>query len=369
MTERVLVCVLAKTRAHELTYPSFGKHVLDELGADLALALTVNGDYDRNNSYWQRARYRWTAPDPTDYGPVFDSAQRELCRQLKTTPQDWRKLLRHQGTWAGRIDSATPHPSASSILVFSRWLLLQNLVRDDVLDRYDRFVITRSDYVWLCPHPPLSILDRQKIWVPDDHHWSGINDRHAIVSREHVVSFLNGLEDILLKPDELMSDMGQRESWNDEQLLALHLQRENVLRSVREFPYVMYAAHAVSDLSPTWARGRYEPSVGHYVKYESEFRAARAMATVVRSRADWEQGHWKQLDMNATHEPAWTLRQRITHRLDRSRVSVLDQLSRPGLPGRAISWCQRRLEKRSAATGAFGVVSRQYDELSRKRAF
>ena len=369
MTERVLVCVLAKTRAHKLTYESFEKQVLQELDADLALALTVNEDYDRDNVYWRRARFKWIASDPQDYGPVFDGAQLELCRQRGIASQDWRRLLRFPGTWAGRIESATSHPSASSILIFCRWLLLQGLLRDDVLEHYDRFIITRSDYVWLCPHPPLSILGRENVWVPDDHHWSGINDRHAIVSREHVVSFLNGLEDIVLKPEELLSDMQQRDAWNDEQMLALHLRRENLLARVREFPYVMYAAHPAGDRTPTWARGRYEPSVGHYVKYESEFRAARAMASLVRSRSDWQQGRWKQLDIDGFREPGYSLRERLAHRIDKGRVVFLDQLSRPGRRRRAVEWCQRKLQRNGPVAGGAFVASPQYEQLSRKRAF
>ena len=73
-------------------------------------------------------------------------------------------MLRIKGNWQERIQAPDPQPTASSILTFCRWLLLHGLLRDDVLDRYDRFVITRSDFVWLCPHPPLSILDRDAIW-------------------------------------------------------------------------------------------------------------------------------------------------------------------------------------------------------------
>jgi hypothetical protein len=298
---------------------------------------------------------------------VFAASPQRLCQQHESAPPDWRTLLRVPGTWAGRIHSATPHPSASSILIFSRWLLLQGLMRDAVLDRYDRFIITRSDYVWLCPHPPLSMLSSQHVWVPDDHHWSGINDRHAVVSRDHVVDFLNGLEDILLRPDELMRDMQQRDAWNDEQLLALHLRRTGLLSAVQEFPYVMYAARPVDDRSPTWAGGRYEPSVGHYVKYESEFRAARAMASLVRSRQDWIRGDWR-VAPRAARAPDVSFWRRLGYALDALRVRLLDQVTRPGMVQRTVRKTQRWLRK--AGSGhTVEVSAQQYDELSRKRAF
>ena len=57
---------------------------------------------------------------------------------------------------------------------------------------------------------------------------------------------------------------------------------------IRDSPYVMYLARAVNDVSPTFSGGRYEGAVGHYVKYEMEFRTARAYESIIRSRADWE---------------------------------------------------------------------------------
>ena len=74
--EKVLVCLLASTRAHQLTFPSFKRQVLDELNGDLALALTIDEKYDYANPFWQHAKYRWTAPDFSDYGEGFDLAQR-----------------------------------------------------------------------------------------------------------------------------------------------------------------------------------------------------------------------------------------------------------------------------------------------------
>ena len=150
-------------------------------------------------------------------------------------------MLRLKGIWAGKIQSSDPRPSASSIQPFCRWLLLRGLQRDGVLDRYDRFVISRSDFVWLCPHPPLSILDRDALWVPNGQHWSGLNDRHLVVSRADVMNCLNVIEDILLKPDELYEEMIKRRTdWNNERFLAHHLRRKGLLNKTKLFPYVMY---------------------------------------------------------------------------------------------------------------------------------
>jgi len=43
-----------------------------------------------------------------------------------------------------------------------------------LLERYDRFVITRSDFIWDCPHPPLSVLSPDAIWFPDGEYGGGL---------------------------------------------------------------------------------------------------------------------------------------------------------------------------------------------------
>lgn len=368
--ERTLVCVLAKTRAADVTFPSFERHVLRELDADLALALTVDVGFDRDNPYLRRARYAWMAPDPDDYGQLFDAAQAELCAERGVSAPPWRDLLAYGGTWAGRIHSAHAHPSASAVLIYCRWLLLRNLQREGLLEKYDRFIITRSDFQWLCPHPPLSVLSAENIWVPADHHWSGINDRHMVVRAADVEPCLNLLEEMLLRPAELAQAMRERSEWNDEQLLALQLRRRGLAGRVREFPYVMYLVRSPRDRSASWSAGRYDPWAGHFVKYESEFRAARAMAGIVRTRTDWEQGAWRDLDSSGWEPPKGGALQQLGDRAKTFAAVTKDRLLRPGLPARLRKAITSRAARTPAvAEGVPSVGSGEYDALARKRGW
>jgi hypothetical protein len=310
--ERVLVCLLASTRSHQLTFPTFKKHVLDELNADLALALTIDEKYDYENPLWQHAKYRWTAPVFADYGEAFDLVQRSLCQQRKIPPPDWRILLRVKGIWQGGIKSPWPQKSVAALLPFCRWVLMQGLQQDGVLDRYDRFVITRSDFIWLCPHPPLSILDRDALWFPDGEHWGGMNDRHLVASRNDIVDCLNVLEEILLHPGELYEQLKDKEP-NGEQFFQHHLARKGILHKAQFFPYVMYLGRALSDHSPAWTRGRYQPACGHFVRYEAEFRTARAFSTIIHSRADWESGRWRRFRPELATFPRPSMPRRLWH--------------------------------------------------------
>jgi hypothetical protein len=329
-----------------VTFPSFKRQVLDELNGDLALALTIDEKYDYANPFWQHAKYRWTSPDFDDYGEAFDLAQRWLCQLYNVpAPPDWRSMLRIKGYWQGRIRSPDPQPTASSILLFCRWLLLHGLQQDNVLDRYDRFVITRSDFVWLCPHPPLSVLDPGAIWFPNGEHHSGLNDRHLVVSRADVMNCLNVIDDILLHPTELYEEMKHQPSMNDEELLAHHLGRKGLLQKVKQFPYVMYTARYVHDESYTFSPGLYEPEVGHLVKYRSEFRAARAFATIIRSRADWENGAWMQFDPTQVVFRPVSLLRRVRNTCLSAYYRILSALRRPGQGNRFRNFYERTLRR------------------------
>jgi hypothetical protein len=373
--ENVLVCVIAKTRAHDLTFPSFKRHVLDELNGDLALALTIDGKYDYGNPFWQHAKYRWTAPDFNDYGEGFDLAQQWLCQRRNIRAPNWRSLLRLKGIWAGRIQSSVPHPSASAILPFCRWLLLRGLLRDEVLDRYDRFVISRSDFMWLCPHPPLSILDPRYIWVPDGEHWGGLNDRHMVVSRRDLVNSLNGIEDILLYPDQLFEEMKHKAEWNDEQFLAHHFRRKGLLPRTQVFPYVMYTARSVRDESPAWSTGRFDAVAGHFVKYKPEFRAARAFATVIHNRADWERKEWTRLDFRSVVLPPISVTYRFWYFCKHGpcrfwyfckRVRV--EMLRPGRVQRILRFLKMAAARATYQPAGSVTAGSSEDERSRERA-
>jgi len=265
---------------------------------------------------------------------------------------DWRLLLKLKGIWQGGIQSPDPQPSASSILPFCRWLLLNHLQREGVLDLYERFVITRSDFFWLCPHPPLSVLDRNAIWVPDGENWGGLNDRHLVVSRAFVVGCLNGLEDILLHPEQLYEEMKHRSGWNDEMFLAHHLERHGLLNKVRRFPYVMYLARWPFDPSPTWSAGRYEPSARHFVKYEHEFRDATSYATIIRSREDWESGAWRQFDPASIVTQPISIVRRVRYFGEHAVIKLVSELRRPGRRARFARFVSRLAGKARAAMHA-----------------
>ncbi len=285
--ERVLVCVLAQTRAYQFTWRNFKRHVLDELEADLAVCIGVDDHYDYANPFWQHARYRWTGPEYDDFGDGFDIAQHHLAGGKLPISFNWRDILQIKDQWLGGIKGQEAHPGSAGILIYFRWLLLHNLMSDGLLHKYDRFIITRSDFLWTCPHPPLSTLPPTEIWFPDGEGYGGLTDRHHVVSSQDLPYVINLIDDVVLRPDDLMTRMAPRGDWNLESYIYFHLEQQDLLGRTRVFPQVMFSVRGQQD-STRWAAGKWDEDLGVFVKYESELVSARLYEGRIRTRRDWE---------------------------------------------------------------------------------
>jgi hypothetical protein len=286
---KTLVCIIAETRGNKITWPSFKHYVLDTLRADLLLCISVSEKYDFMNPLWQFAKYRYSVPDFEDWGEAFDEAQKSELKKLGDLDfPDWRELLNIKDQWLGGVKGPGQHPGSAGILIYFRWLLLDFLRSEGLINRYDRFVLTRSDFVWETPHPPMDLLSPEFIWIPDGEGHSGLTDRHAVLSKQNVVTYLNIIKSIVTEPKALFSEMENKKNWNLEQFIDYSLVRSGISDKVRYFPYVMYSTRERGG-STRWSEGDWNKELGYYVKYANEFASARAAKSVIKGTTDWEQ--------------------------------------------------------------------------------
>ena len=68
------------------------------------------------------------------------------------------------------------------IRIFLHWFLLKNLKEQNLINKYDKFIITRSDFIFKLPHPQIDLFDDKYIWFPDGEHYRGLSDRHVVIS-------------------------------------------------------------------------------------------------------------------------------------------------------------------------------------------
>jgi hypothetical protein len=186
-------------------------------------------------------------------------------------PLHWREFLKVKNQFLGGIkDAHHEHPGSAGILIFFRWFLLKNLIDNDVMNKYDRFIITRSDYVYQLPHPKMEFMNENHIWIPDCEHYDGYTDRHVVLSKNNIESYLNIFNNMVFRSNEYYSKMKNKKDWNLEQLIKFHLKQNNVLHLVKEFPYVMYSVRNING-STRWTHGNFSNRLGYYIKYHTEY--------------------------------------------------------------------------------------------------
>jgi hypothetical protein len=268
---KTLVVILSETRASELTFQNIKKNVIDELNADLCVCIGVKKDYDYNNEFYKLAKYKFTYNEPDDYGDAFESAYQYICNKNNTDYPHWRKILEIKDQFLGGIkDEINEHPGSAGILIFFRWFLLQEILNNNLLELYDRFIITRSDYIWLLPHPKIELLSEFNIWIPNSESYGGVSDRHVVLSKTNIISYLSILENIVTKLDDYYDKLKTKSNWNLEQIIKFNLEQENIFHTVRFFPYVMYAVRGING-STRWSQGTFNEKYQYYIKYDSEY--------------------------------------------------------------------------------------------------
>ena len=186
-------------------------------------------------------------------------------------PLYWREFLKVKDQFLGGIiDSHNQHSGSAGILIFFRWFLLKNLMDNGLINIYERFIITRSDFIYQLPHPKVEHMNNNCIWIPDCEHYYGYTDRHVVLSKNNIEPYLNILNNLVLKSNEYFMKMKDKNDWNLEQLIKFHLEQNNVLHLVKEIPYIMYSVRNING-STRWSAGTYSNQLGYYIKYQSEY--------------------------------------------------------------------------------------------------
>ena len=191
----------------------------------------------------------------------------------------WRKFLTIKNQFMGGIyDDENQHPGSAGILIFLRWFLWKNLKSSGIINEYDRFIITRSDYIWRLSHPEMSVLSPDKIWVPNCESYGGITDRHTVIPRKYMEDYC-GILSAMISPEKsddyynkLRARNEEGEVFNLEKIIVFHLRECGITDDyIDYFPYVMFSIRPV-DVSSRWSMGHiYREDLKSYIKYVSEY--------------------------------------------------------------------------------------------------
>jgi hypothetical protein len=282
---RCLVVVICQTRGHKTVWDSFQRNVLQSLQADLALCVAKSSSSD---AFREHADYLWECDDYVDWADAYDTIHREIG-----STEPWRQVLDVDPGRDSCLFGGIRHPNtlgSGAVLLYYRWKVLENIRRLGLTNKYDWFIITRSDYMYPVPHVPLEMLSQTSVWIPDGEKYGGVTDRHLVCPRAFLEGSIDMLGHILRHPRQTLLDY---RNWlngkgaNPETFIAYYLERQRI--PVRFVPYFMYTVRELDETpNPTQygraGHNRYM-STNYGLKYPQEKTSADRLR--ITTPSDW----------------------------------------------------------------------------------
>lgn len=276
-----LVCIIGQLRALEITHESIMQKVIEPLNADLLICVSRLSEKDEDVIKCFKTA---NIIDVCIYddGIKYAELSHKFGKGFKHN--EWRKYKEIKDNWLGGIDE---RPGSGLYLSYNYWKLLENL--RDLESRnisYERYIITRSDFMWVVEHPPLNLLSPRFIWIPEGEDYYGYNDRHAVCSKKNITRYLSMFEYML--DSRAMKYLGHEKTLNHEKHLKLHLDSNFVM--VGRFKNVAYLTGG----QKTPSRWKSVKSIDlngktYSYKYRDELENALKNAKEFERHKDWNQ--------------------------------------------------------------------------------
>jgi hypothetical protein len=263
---KTLVILMGNLRGGEKAWKTLYEQVLDVNSADLALMIGETRPQYQNSSLFDRAAYHWDTPEYDDWGEALDLINGTGWRETVIP------MMHPNSTILGGVKMKSFQGSGAVIFMI-RWFLSRKIQELRLTEKYDRFIITRSDHYYLCRHD-ISGLSDEYLWTPKGTHWGGITDRHLIVSKKYVLKALNILPLLLQRPEDYI-DMLKNPEGNPEKVLRKSWKLQLIKDRHRSFERMMFTCGEDGDTT-RWKKLGELVEEGVRLKYASEYRESHA---------------------------------------------------------------------------------------------
>jgi len=276
---KTLVVIIGSLRGGEVAWDSLYKNSLDPSNADLALMIGKPPQHYANSTIIKRAKYYWEVEEYEDWADAIDlidgpgwrsSILPELERKRTLNGQPTNRL----GLTGDNIFGGVKGYLGSGAIIFMfRWFLTQKLKENNLVNQYDRFVITRADHYYKCPFD-LQQLDSSKIWSPQgNENYGGLTDRYLVVPAKDVLIALDILPHLLSNYDDYKSCVRDNSFLCNPEALIAQRFRSGGLQASEFFPRTFFTCAADGDTTRWMAIGNLLPE-GVRMKYPGEYSTA-----------------------------------------------------------------------------------------------
>lgn len=276
---KTLVILLSQDREISRTIESLKQNVLKPINGDLALFGVPSRESERVDY-----SHTWLFEEPVDWKAALTNAGLDEENFAKLGSIDYQFLS--QGTKKSRDNGEPPGIGSGAIVFYWRYMLSNTLRNSDLRNKYDWFLISRSDMLWQRPHPPIQNFDEQFVYFLDGEHYFGVSDRYVLFHRENFLPVVSACDSLFENPGETYLRLRERRFLNPEVFLLTELERAGVMGKARFLPYMPFAIRSVGGVS-RWSLGTWNRGLQVFVKYRSEYCQAKSYGIWIRNTEHW----------------------------------------------------------------------------------
>jgi hypothetical protein len=254
MQEKTLTILIGNPRGGEKTWSSMYKNLLEPYNSDLALCFGERKD--KNISLYEKSKYIWEIPEYDNWREYY----------FKVCTGYWEKSF-SLGKTDGLMGGVDDNIGSGAIIFAFRHFLKNN--KKEILERYDRIILTRSDFYYAHKQ---QLLSNQYFWVVEGEDHQGIGDRMHIFPSTLIDNIL-GIVEYMDSEDgynQILNYTGLHR--NPESLLKLYFSHSGVLNNIKRFPRVNYTVATEGDTT-RWSEAKMQDpnNLELLIKYSNEY--------------------------------------------------------------------------------------------------
>ena len=254
MKKKTLVILVGSARGGEETWATIYKHLIDPYSADLALLFGQNSD--KSSSLYKKAKFIWEIEEYSDWWNYF---KRYFSNRLYKI---------YENNESEGLGGGINNFRGSGAIIFAFRHFLKNNFRNELL-KYDRIILTRSDFYYINDHP---ILKNDSFYIVEGERYGGVTDRHHI--------FPSSMLDDVLGINEYLDDKNNYQYFlskklNPERALFEYYNYNKLIKKIKFCKRVQYIVSKKNE-SKRWSytKGYMFNSNTLLIKYQKEYYKA-----------------------------------------------------------------------------------------------
>ena len=174
--ERTLVILFGEYRGNNSSWKTMVDNLIKPYDADLALCIGEKEEsLPQLNPLTEIAKYNWTFKEPKKWYDYVETFYEESI--IKWWKDNFRYGLKGGGSTRGIIP-----------IIFQHYIYYNYL---NVINEYDRIIVTRPDMYFVSPYP---VLSNDHVWIPNGEDHGGLYDRLIIFPSKYAKECLTLLD-------------------------------------------------------------------------------------------------------------------------------------------------------------------------------